>query len=226
MLITREVQETEIAKHWTVQPFDGAPLSLRALKPKGSRANLFPLNITYRPDAYSSSEALQRAFEADALRLNSEGYNIYCVMNRIREDFPEREAVKDADISDRTMLLIDIDRVGDTSCPATDDEINAAFELGDSVSQHLANLSFSQPHRVHSGNGLHLYYHVKPEPETDVVRASVESLLKGLATQFNNKVVGIDTSVFNASRITKVIGTIARKGEESAGRVFRMAKLL
>jgi len=221
------VDTNEIKSHWLVHPFTGDfPISLRALKPKGSKAGIFTKNITFMPNDYPSSDALKRDFEKAALRLNAEGLNMYCVMNRIRADFPGRGAVTDADITHRTMLLIDIDRVGDTSCPATDDEVHAAFELGESVSQHLANLGFPKPHRVHSGNGLHLYYHLRPEPETDGVRANVESLLKGLAAQFNNNVVGIDTSVFNASRITKVIGTIARKGGESEGREFRRAKML
>ena len=218
---------TEIKSHWIVHPFIGDfPISLRALKPKGSKAGIFAKNITFLPNDYPCSDALKLAFEKAALRLNAEGHNVYCVMNRIRPDFPERGAVTDADITHRTMLLIDIDRVGDTSCPATEDEVHAAFELGESVSQHLANLGFPKPHRVHSGNGLHIYYHMRPEPETDLVRANVESLLKGLAAKFNNGVVGIDTSVFNASRITKLIGSVARKGQESEGREFRRARML
>lgn len=225
-MITRTMQEQLIRDHWHIHPFDGAPISLRALKPKGSAAKLFPQNITYLPAAFPSSVDLQLAFEADALRLNAEGYNIYCVMNRISSDFGCQEAVKDADITHRTMLLIDIDRVGDTSCPATGSEIDAAMALGTEVSTYLANRGFTEPNRVHSGNGLHLYYRLDPVEETNEVRASIEALLKGVARKFNNEIVGIDTSVFNASRITKVVGTIARKGQESEGREFRVAKLL
>ena len=54
----------------------------------------------------------------------------------------------------------------------------------------------------------------------------VQSLLKALATQFDNSTVQIDTTVFNASRITKVVGTIARKGPESEGRPYRMARVI
>ncbi len=223
---TQTVQDHDIHNHWLIHPFDGAPISLRALKPKGSRGNLYPQNITYVPATFPSSEALQLAFEADALRLNAEGYNVYVVMNRIKEDFAGREAVKDADITHRTMLLIDIDRVGDTSCPATDAEIEAAFALGETVSAHMTSLGFATPRWVHSGNGIHLYYGIEPEPENPAVSAEVSLLLKNLARQFNNEIVGIDTSVFNASRITKVVGTIARKGQESEGREFRVAKLL
>lgn len=217
----------EIKNHWRVHPVAvGHPISIRALKPKGCNLDLRPINRIFHPDNFGSIDEMKTRFEAEAVDLNNKGYNVYCVMNRIRSDFKANGSVTDADITHRNVILIDIDRVGDTSCPATDDEVHAAFELGESVLQYLANLGFPTPHRVHSGNGLHLNFHLKPEPETDVVRANVESLLKGLAAQFNNDVVGIDTSVFNASRITKVIGTIARKGEESEGREFRRAKML
>jgi hypothetical protein len=49
---------------------------------------------------------------------------------------------------------------------------------------------------------------------------------KGLADKFDNNIVKVDTSVFNASRITKVVGTIARKGIESEGRPYRKACML
>ena len=52
------------------------------------------------------------------------------------------------------------------------------------------------------------------------------SLLKNLATEFDNDTVKIDTTVFNASRITKVVGTFARKGLESEGRPYRMARVI
>jgi len=55
---------------------------------------------------------------------------------------------------------------------------------------------------------------------------AVEQFLKALAVRFNNSVVGADTSVFNASRITKVIGTVARKGIASEGRPYRIARLV
>jgi hypothetical protein len=77
-----------------------------------------------------------------------------------------------------------------------------------------------------SGNGHHLYY-VLPEIQNDTDSAMyVESLLKNLAALFDNGIVKIDTGVFNASRITKVVGTIARKGPESEGRPYRMAVVL
>jgi len=50
-----------------------------------------------------------------------------------------------------------------------------------------------------------------------------------VVTSNGSKVItemSIQELVFNASRITKVVGTIARKGPESEGRPYRMARVL
>jgi hypothetical protein len=217
----------EIRHHWHVHELPkGAPISLRALKPQGSHLDLFPKNVTFHPTSYDSADALKLAFETRAIALNEAGYNVYTAMNQIRPDFYGHEAVKDADITDRTTILVDFDRVGDTSVPASDAEIDAAFDLGREVEKYLRAQGFPDPFWVHSGNGCHLYYRLAPVPESRQAKNDVANFLKGLATQFNNSVVGIDTSVFNASRITKVIGTVARKGIASEDRPYRIARLV
>jgi hypothetical protein len=217
----------EIKNHWLVHhlPID-LPISIRAIKPKGSNLSLFPQNRTYHPSDYDSLDELKAAFERDALRLNEGGYNIYTPMNLIRSDFYGSTAVQDSDITHRTKVLVDIDRVGDTSCPASDAEIDAAFSLGRDIKRFLKGNGFPDPQWVHSGNGCHLYYTCSEIAEAPLVKQTIEQFLKGLALKFNNSIVGVDTSVFNASRITKVIGTIARKGIESEGRPYRMARLV
>ena len=60
------------------------------------------------------------------------------------------------------------------------------------------------------------------QEETDLI----ELTLKVLAKEFNTTTTEIDTVVWNASRITKFLGTIARKGEETATRPYRLARLL
>jgi len=49
--------------------------------------------------------------------------------------------------------------------------------------------------------------------------------LHDLASRFDNSVVGIDKAVFNASRITKVPGTVMRKGQETPERPYRVAEV-
>jgi hypothetical protein len=77
-----------------------------------------------------------------------------------------------------------------------------------------------------SGNGVHLYYPLDSLPNDEASKTRVQTLLQTLAGKFDNGVVRIDRSVINASRITKVPGTLARKGVESEDRPYRMARVL
>ncbi len=215
----------EIKKLWQViGTGTSSIIELRALWPKGIEPKQPPSTKHFRAKDYSNMEVLKDAFEQEALRLNTAGYNIYAVMNPVTDSFHGRNAT-DADISFRDLLLIDIDKVGFPNQPSTDAEVEAARELADKVSEWLEQKSWGEPIRVMSGNGHHLYYVLKDMPNTPEVTASIKKLLQGLAKQFNNEVVKIDTSVYNASRITKVVGTIARKGPATEVRPHRMAVL-
>jgi hypothetical protein len=146
-------------------------------------------------------------------------------MNPIKSTFLG-SAAKDEDISYRDLLLIDIDRVEKKKEPATDEEIEAAKQIATLVMDYLATIDWPEPIRVMSGNGHHLYYVLPEIQNNEESKKYVQSFLKKLAAKFDNSVVKIDTSVFNASRITKVVGTVARKGIESEGRPYRMAHIL
>ena len=77
-----------------------------------------------------------------------------------------------------------------------------------------------------SGNGVHLYYRLADLENNTSSKALIKRTLINLANRFNTREVSIDTAVFNASLITKIPGTIARKGFESESRPYRMAVLL
>ena len=187
--------------------------------PKKSRS------FHFRVRDYESVEACKKAFEAKAIELNQQGFNVYTVMNPIRPDFAGPGAATDADIRYRDLLLIDIDRVGDTSCPADQAELDAAKALALQIRKYLANRDWPKPIMVMSGNGYHLYYVIRDVPNHPDSDALIRCILRNLAHKFNNTLVGIDTSVFNASRITKVPGTIARKGEATEDRPYRIAEV-
>ena len=167
-------------------------------------------------------DACQKAFEAEALRLNADGYNIYIVMNPIRPDF-KGGAATDQDIAYRDLVLIDIDRANTSKEPANDSEVEEARKLADAVEEHLNSKGCGNPIRTMSGNGHHLYYVLSNVQNDAEATRAIESFLQVLAAKFNNDAVKIDTTVSNASRITKVLGTVARKGIATAERPYRMA---
>ena len=219
-------QKEEIKKMWRIiGTNESSVLELRALWPNAVEPTRPAFTTHFRATDYGGIDACKSAFEAEALRLNAIGYNIYAVMNPIKSTFTGN-AVKDEDISYRDLLLIDIDRVQKAKEPATDEEVEAAKQLADTVMAYLAANEWPDPIRVMSGNGHHLYYVLPEVPNDEESKQYVQCLLKSIAAEFDNETVKIDTTVFNASRITKVVGTVARKGLESEGRPYRMARVI
>jgi predicted P-loop ATPase len=143
--------------------------------------------------------------------------------NRVRER--ARETTADRDVVSRTNLLIDIDADRPAGISASDAEHDAALELTRQIPLVLAKEGWPAPIIADSGNGGHLVYRIAL-PNDDDSRQLLERLLKALATRFGGRGVHIDQTVFNASRIAKVYGTIARKGENTAERPWRPARLL
>ena len=209
----------EIANVWRLIDPQSPVIELRAIAEERTRSMLFPLRD------YATKESRQEEVERVAQRLNEGGMNIYVVMNTIREDFHSGSA-KDTDIEHRDWLLIDIDRAESAKCPATDEEINAAVELGDRVGGFMTRKGWEKPLRIMSGNGCHLYYRLNALRNDDQSKVLLKSLISGLGDKFDNNVVKIDRSVFNASRITKVVGTKAFKGQSSKDRPYREARLI
>lgn len=210
----------EIKKIWGIKRLnEHSVMELRAIN--GSQL----ITKVFHAAKCSSINELKANFEQEALRLNAAGYNVYYVMNPIRSDFING-SVRDKDITCREVLLIDIDKVGHKGESSTDEELEAARLLSEQIADHLKSEGWSEPIRMMSGNGYHLYYLLGKLPNVEKTKALIEGALYELANRFNNDIVKVDTVVYNASRITKVPGTIARKGLNTAERPHRMAVVL
>jgi hypothetical protein len=213
-----------IKNMWRIFPVKSdVTLEIRAIWPKGIPGNKPPIVRHLRAGDYGNVEDLKTAFEEQALVLNRAGYNIYTTLNPIRPDFMGAGGAKDSDIRCRDLLLIDIDRVGNTSFPADQNELDAARSLADSIRRYTARCGWPDPWVVMSGNGYHLYYPLREAPNNDATTDLVATTLRNLASAFDNNVVGVDTTVYNASRITKVPGTLMRKGQATDDRPYRVA---
>lgn len=199
---------------------DLSVLELRAFLPDGSRAR-----IRHYDARVLGADQCRSHFETDATRFNEQGFNVYVVMNPINPLARLGSAAKDQDILCRRLLLVDIDRATGTEVPATAEEIARAEIAAEAVRTHVARRwGWGQPvAQVMSGNGVHLYYRLAAWPNTDASHEIVRDLLRELAVLVDDDHVRVDRSVANASRITKVPGTIMRKGQESEGRPFRLA---
>lgn len=221
----------EFRKIWQiicVEP--DSPILLRAIQPKGSSLAPPAREFLFTPCEFPDVAERQRAFEYEAARLNGLGYNVYAIMNPIRPDFVlgrgKGASVGDDDIIARTVLLIDIDRAVKADCPASAPEVEAIKRVAREISEFLINQGWPLPIRVFSGNGFHLYWGLDYLPNNEDVKVAVRELLTALAARFDTADARVDPAVFNSSRITKVPGTVARKGKESPGRHYRMARAL
>lgn len=160
----------------------------------------------------------------------------YFVMNDIDEACYSREqhekivmlsksskTTSDKEITAIRWLLVDADPVRPSGVGATNEEKARALDTIGKVFNYLRGIGFSEPVVCDSGNGYHLMYNVKLKPDDS---ADVKKCLQALDMLFTDEYVSIDTSVFNPARITKVYGTIARKGADTEDRPHRASKIL
>jgi hypothetical protein len=213
-------QSKEIKNLWQIiEVHPNSIIEIRAILNRYSSSSLF------RGSQFSSVSDLKEAVEDEALRLNNLKYNVYIVMNPISHGFKGGSA-SDDDIECRKLLLIDIDRAKTSKEPASNQELVLAKLLAKDVAKYLKAEGMYDPIVVMSGNGYHLYYKLDSIPNTSENAAKAGDFLRRLAAKFDNDEVKIDTCVYNASRITKVVGTISRKGVETVDRPYRMAEVV
>ena len=172
-----------------------------------------------------SLEPMLDDFTETALNWDAAGYNVYAVFNNIDEDFSGSN-VTDKDIEARRYIFIDIDRAKKADCPATDAEVQHAIDLSHKIRRFMATQGWLEPLVVMSGNGVHLYYYLSYMPNTQELTQKIREFLQLLGEKFDNAHVKVDKGVYNPSRITKVIGTTAKKGIEAPGRPYRKVKIL
>ena len=132
----------------------------------------------------------------------------------------------DAEILERRLILLDLDGANRPSgISASKEELLAAKEKASNIAKFLSKHQWRVPIVAMSGNGYHLLYRTTLPND----RYSAELLKKCLTTLsalFDDEQIKIDTSVFNASRICKVYGTVVRKGDDTPERPHRRSMLL
>lgn len=140
-----------------------------------------------------------------------------------------RKGAREEDVSWVTAVVLDIDPVRPKDTAATDEELAKAVACGDRIAEWLESKGFRRPVRNMSGNGCQLWFAVPPHEVTEVSREEMRERLKAFEARIREKFAGdgvaVD-SIFNLSRVIKVIGTRSVKGEPSPERPHRMSKSL
>ncbi|WP_332236841.1 hypothetical protein [Sporolactobacillus sp. KGMB 08714] len=160
---------------------------------------------------------------------------VYFTLNPVKKELLARASnhvlqwskhtTTDDDIECRRWVPLDFDPVRPAGISSTDTEHEEAMVLAGKVKAYLTGLGFPAPIQADSGNGAHLLYRIDL-PNNDESRELVKDILEALDSLFSNNKVKIDTSVYNAARIWKLYGTVARKGDNTPDRPHRYAKVL
>lgn len=134
-----------------------------------------------------------------------------------------KNTTADEHIARLRRLLIDLDPVRPTGISSSDAEHTDALTVAKAVSDWLSEQGFPLPLYADSGNGGHLVYGLDlPAADSELVSA----FLQALAKRFNTPTVTVDLTTFNPSRISKVYGTMACKGDSIPDRPHRLARII
>jgi hypothetical protein len=133
----------------------------------------------------------------------------------------------DKDIVKRRFLPIDADPDRPANISSTDSEHQAAIDKAYEIREHLElnGISRNSIIIVDSGNGAHVHLAIDL-PNTNESTIICKKILQVLALKFDNDLIHIDQTTFNASRIIKLPGTMACKGDNIPDRPWRMSKIL
>lgn len=140
------------------------------------------------------------------------------LLSRVRNQILKKQKTTTADenILRRTHIVVDIDPKRPAGISSTEAEMEAGLNCARAVRTWLTEQGWPQPLFGMSGNGAYLIYRVDL-PNDEDVKELIRTWLHSLASRFTSELVDIDCSTFNASRIVKVLGTVARKGTEYPG---------
>jgi hypothetical protein len=159
----------------------------------------------------------------EAVKLDKREWQLFVTLNEIDETLlqagvtnqvqTKSETTADRNIIRRRWLLVDFDPVRPSDRPATHKEKIATFERAQEVKDYLKAQGWPVPRIADSGNGWHLLYPLDL-PNDKQTKEVVKGGLDVLASMFDDEKVKIDSAVHNASRITRLYGTMNRKGNE------------
>jgi hypothetical protein len=135
------------------------------------------------------------------------------------------KSASDPGIAYRRWLLVDADPIRPADTSSTLEEKRAALRVLMAICKHLKGRGWPQPVIADSGNGWHLLFRIDL-PNDDEARDLIKNVLRALAHKFDDAAATIDTKVYNASRITKLYGSVTRKGTASADRPHRYSRIV
>lgn len=131
----------------------------------------------------------------------------------------------DTDIVRRRALGIDFDPKRPARISSTEAEHTEAIRTAYQCRAWLSAMGWPEPIYADSGNGGHLVYGLDL-PNDDETQRLIEKILAAIDLCYSTPEMLVDTAVFNAARIWKLYGTMARKGSHIPERPHRLSRIL
>lgn len=161
----------------------------------------------------------------EAIKPYTDDFNVYFTLNTLNPALFSREqknkivikpknTTQDAEVTLRKWVLIDLDSKRPSGVCATRDEVMKTYEKGKVVFDFLISQGFYEPILVFSSSGIHIYIKcslLNTEDNTKLVKR----FLNALSMLFSDEYVDCDTSVYNAARISRLIGSYSNKGSKN-----------
>lgn len=158
----------------------------------------------------------------EAVKPYTDTYNIYFSLNKVNPACYGREqrdrivlkpknTTTDAEIVCRDWVLVDLDSKRLTGVCATNEEATRAYHKGQEVYNFLLDNGFYEPIVVFSSSGIHLYLRCALMNNDENTKL-IKRFLEALAMLFSDEFVDVDTKVFNAARISRLVGSYSCKG--------------
>lgn len=235
--VRKTIAPAEISKWWGAMKQDGQPVEIRLLQQSaytdkdGSQKEG---KATYSGVFCSAAEVVEALQSCNLAGV----YGVYFTLNALDEAAARRKSwgaikkaakgdtVNDSEITHRDWLLVDFDPERTAGSSATDKEKEKAVEVAQTVLDFFNENGLTSPTIIaDSGNGLHFLWRLDMDNTPEDTR-TVETFLKSLSAKFSTDTVKIDTTVSNASRICKLYGTTAAKGENTTERPHRLARII
>ncbi len=207
--------------------------TLELLVPHGSVSEIRILNT--RQGTVSGYFDDLDLMAAAAAQWDGNATGVFFTLNPVTSDLLARSSnrlkpysrftTRDAEITGRVWLPIDVDPIRPRGISSNTAEHQAALEQAKKIRDYLAERGWPAPIFADSGNGGHLLYRIKQTNDASTTDL-INRCLNSIAFRFSDDVVSIDTAVGNAARIWKLYGTLACKGDSLPDRPHRRSQVL
>ncbi|MFQ6044524.1 MAG: hypothetical protein ACE5PV_27035, partial [Candidatus Poribacteria bacterium] len=140
-----------------------------------------------------------------------------------RLEYNASHTTSDDDILIDLWFPYDVDPIRPADISSTDAELETALKKRDLVAEFFS--PWAPSIKSMSGNGAHGLIKLIGYSNDENTRTAKEKLTHYLSDKFSDTVVSIDNTVFNMSRIWKLYGTLAVKGDSVPDRPHRRSHL-